>query len=127
MFRNNVQVLTMAHAMVAHAATRQNQISHHIANADTPGFQRREVQSFQQVWQGIGGDLRQTRSGHLQTDKDRSISSRVIATHQNPNGNSVSIEHEMRLAVEVRQAHDMALAIHKSLSSSIRSTLGRRG
>jgi flagellar basal-body rod protein FlgB len=43
-----------------------------------------------------------------------------------PNGNSVSLEAEMVKAVDVKQQHDMALSIYRSVSEIIRASLGRR-
>jgi flagellar basal-body rod protein FlgB len=43
-----------------------------------------------------------------------------------PNGNTVSLETEMVRAVEVKQQHDMALAVYRTVSDIVRTSLGRR-
>ena len=50
---------------------------------------------------------------------------RLIGGTAAPNGNSVSLEAEMVKAVEVRQQHEMALAIYRSSSNVVRASLGR--
>ena len=44
-----------------------------------------------------------------------------------PDGNTVSLKQEMVKAVEVRQQHDMALAIYRSTAAILRGSLGRAG
>jgi flagellar basal-body rod protein FlgB len=126
MFTNKVEVLNMARAMAAHAAARQGQVARNVANADTPGYRARHLPDFAEVWEGRGQAMRATREGHLGGAGRIAVTAVVDARHQSPNGNSVSLEAEMMAAAEARQTHDWALAIHRTLSGSIRSTLGRR-
>ncbi|MDP2086936.1 MAG: FlgB family protein [Gemmobacter sp.] len=126
MFTNKVEVLSMAAAMAAHAAARQNVIARNVANADTPGFRARRLPDFAEVWQAQGQTLRGTRAGHLSVSRQREIQSTPDSRNLSPNGNSVSLETEMVAAAEARQAHDFALAIRRTLSGAIRTALGRR-
>lgn len=126
MFTNKVEVLTMARAMAAHAAARQGAIAQNVANADTPGYRARHLPDFAEVWASRGETLRATRSGHLSAPNQVTMRAVSDSGHLSPNGNSVSLEAEMVAAAEARQAHDFALAIHRTLSGAVRSTLGRR-
>lgn len=126
MFTNKVEVLNMARAMAAHAAARQVQIARNVANADTPGYQARHMPAFAEVWEGRGQALRATRPGHIGVGAQLRVAAAVDAENLSPNGNSVSVEAEMMAAAQVRQEHDWALAIHRTLSGSIRAALGRR-
>ncbi len=122
MFQNNVEVLNMARAMAAHAAARQGVIARNVANADTPGYRAVDLPSFAETWRsGARGMPASARAG---TGEVRSQGGTQAGT-MSPNGNSVSLEAEMVKAAEARQAHDMALAIYKSLSGAIRTSLGR--
>jgi flagellar basal-body rod protein FlgB len=47
------------------------------------------------------------------------------AHREAPNGNTVSLEAEMVRMAEIRQAHDMALAVQRSVSGITRAALGR--
>lgn len=126
MFTNKVEVLAMTRAMAAHAAARQGVIAQNVANADTPGYRARHLPEFADVWAGRGQTLRATRAAHLSGANRVTMQPIVDQRNASPNGNSVSLESEMVAAVEARQAHDFALAIHRTLSGAIRSTLGRR-
>jgi flagellar basal-body rod protein FlgB len=127
MLENKVTVLNTARAMAAHAATRQGLISQNVANADTPGYRPRDLPSFGEAFRNLdAAPLRQKRPGHLAgRDGGGTMRPVVIPGVTSPNGNGVSIEREMMRAAEVRQAHDMALAIRASLSGAIRTALGR--
>jgi flagellar basal-body rod protein FlgB len=126
MFTNKVEVLNMARAMAAHAAARQVQIARNVANADTPGYRARQLPAFAEVWEGRGQAMRATRAGHAGFGSQTRLTAEAVATNLSPNGNSVSVEAEMLAAAQVRQEHDWALAIHRTLSGSIRAALGRR-
>ena len=124
-----LEITAMAQAMASHAGARLGAISQNMANADTPGYKARDVADFSTVWQAgqKGGGMRATREGHLGSTA-QSLTPEIIASHgaSSPNGNSVSLESEMVKAVEVRQQHDMALAIYRNTSDIIRASLGRR-
>lgn len=126
MFTNKVEVLNMARAMAAHAAARQGQVARNVANGDTPGYRARQLPDFAEVWESRGQTMRATRQGHLGGVGRIAVDAVIDSRNQSPNGNSVSLEAEMVAAAEARQAHDWALAISRTLSGSIRSTLGRR-
>jgi flagellar basal-body rod protein FlgB len=129
MLENKVTVLNMARAMAAHAATRQGLVAANVANADTPGYRPRDLPSFAETMRGRAADdlaLRRTRPGHLPSRETAgAFRSVVVRGVTSPNGNSVSIEAEMMRAAEVRQAHDLALAIRSALSGAVRTALGR--
>lgn len=120
-------VLRTANDMAAHAAARQGVLAANIANADTPGFRRRDLQPFAEVFAratpasgGAGLRIGHVMSGSLQARVLQDASAPV-----SPNGNSVSIEREMLRSAEARQQHDMALTVFRSLSGILRSALGR--
>ncbi len=126
MFVNKVEALNMARAMAAHAAAQQGVTARNVANADTPGYRARRLPGFAEVWEGGGQPLRTTRAGHLDPPGRRHVVAAEDPANRNPNGNSVSLEAEMVQAADARQQHELALAIHGTLSGAIRATLGRR-
>lgn len=126
MFTNKVEVLQMARAMAAHAAARQSVIAANVANADTPGYRARHLPGFAEVWEAQHMPMVATRPQHLTGGNLQAVDAIADSAHLSPNGNSVSLEAEMVAAAEARQAHDFALAIHRTLSGAIRATLGRR-
>ncbi|MCU0800328.1 MAG: FlgB family protein [Rhodobacteraceae bacterium] len=125
-----LEITAMAQAMAAHAGNRLGVIARNVANADTPGFRRQDIADFDQVWREGGAEgLRSTRPGHIGAAAPAmgGLAAQTVRGHGSPNGNTVSVEAEMRHAVEARQQHEMALAIYRGTSEVIRASLGRRG
>ncbi len=122
-----LEIVRMAQTMAAHAGARQAEIARNIANADTPGYRARDMRPFNEVYERGASGLRATRPGHLGavTAASAEAEERLIGGTAAPNGNSVSLEAEMVKAVEVRQQHEMALAIYRSSSNVVRASLGR--
>ncbi len=121
-----LDVTRMAQALAAHAGARQGVIAQNIAQADTPGYRAQDVPKFAETYREDGA-LRATRAGHIGGGVSVADPvARDVAGSASPNGNTVSLEAEMVKAVDVKQQHDMALAIYRSVSDVMRASLGRR-
>lgn len=125
-----LQFFRLAHAMAAHAGTRQAVVAENIANADTPGYKPRDVVPFADLVasDSQGLSTKATRTGHLHGSMSPSapvIAEREAGGESNPNGNGVSLEEEMLNAVSVKRQHDRALAIYRSGLNILRTSLGR--
>jgi len=121
-------VLQTAHDMAAHAAARQGVLAGNVANADTPGYKRRDLQPFAEVFARAAAapmKLQAPRAGHVATGGLQAAIREDTAAPRAPNGNSVALETEMMRSVEARHQHDLALTIFRSLSGILRSSLGR--
>jgi flagellar basal-body rod protein FlgB len=125
---SDLNVFKTAYAMATHAGQRQAVIARNMANADTPGYQPRDLETFQSAFEKTGhiASMTTTRSGHL----NGASAAQPWAEHMadpsgDPNGNGVSLEEEMLKAVEVKRQHDRALAIYRSSINVLRSSLGR--
>jgi flagellar basal-body rod protein FlgB len=122
-----LELTRMAQALSAHAGQRLGLIARNVANADTPGYRAVDLPDFARAYQDYGGSgMRATRPAHFggQTAGPDPVARHSI-TAANPNGNTVSLETEMVTSAEVRQSHQMALAIYRSTSDIIRTSLGR--
>ena len=124
-----LEVTRMAQALAAHAGARQGVIAQNIAQADTPGYRARDLTPFVDTYRaGNQPDaLFATRPGHIRFE---AVAGEAVVRQMpgaaSPNGNTVSLETEMVKAVDVKQQHDMALSIYRSVSEIIRASLGRR-
>lgn len=124
-----LEIFRMADALAIHSGARQAEIAANVANADTPGYRAGDLTPFSEVYEtGEGGNgLRVSRSGHFGDGlADHAEITRVITGDSaSPNGNTVSLEAEMVRAVEVRHAHETALAVYESARNILRTSLGR--
>ncbi|GGH39534.1 flagellar basal-body rod protein FlgB [Cribrihabitans marinus] len=123
----DLTVFKTAHAMATHAGTRQAVIARNMANADTPGYRARDIPSFAETLAQSGGQMpmRTTRAGHGRAAPGAHPAEFTRDAPADPNGNSVSVEEEVLMAVEVKRQHDRAIAIYKSSLTLLRSSLGR--
>lgn len=126
----NLKIFRISHALASHAGTRQAVIAQNIAQADTPGYRALDVQPFSDfLRQGDSNTLRATRPRHLNAalhNTSPHIREAPTSGNSSPNGNTVSLEEQMLEAVDVKRAHDRALAIYKSGLGILRTSLGRR-
>lgn len=122
-----LEITRMAHALAAHAMARQGAIAQNMAHADTPGYRARDLGPFAETYAAQDGlALRATRPGHLAPAATTATAAlRDTGDTPAPNGNSVSLEAEMIRAADTRHQHDLALAVYKSTSSLLRTSLGR--
>jgi flagellar basal-body rod protein FlgB len=103
-------------------------VARNVANADTPGYRARDLESFADIYRGGSDmDLRRTRGAHLDPARTAEPAARIVDAggEAAPNGNTVSLETEMIRSVEVKRGHDMALAVYRTSLDLWRSSLGR--
>ncbi len=124
----DLNVFKTAYAMATHAGQRQAVVARNMANADTPGYQPRDIEAFKTAFENSGREVAMTatRQGHLHGGTGPQLWPEFeVDPSGDPNGNGVSIEEEMLKAVEVRRQHNGALAIYKSSINVLRTSLGR--
>ncbi len=121
------EVMRMAQGMARHAAARQVVIAENIAQANTPGYQARDLPDFGTHYAQRSG-LKATHPRHIDSSATP-LGARALldpsAPFVSPNGNTVSLEREMIRSAHNRQAHDMALSIYGSARTILRTSLGR--
>lgn len=118
----SLEVLRMAQAYATHASTRQQAIAQNVANADTPGYQARDAISFDDYFRRVADDR---ATGRLRRGPGAFIRTDAAPASRAPNGNTVSVPHEMMRGVETRQQHEMALGIYSMARDLLRSSIGR--
>lgn len=123
---DSLDISKMANALAAHSGARLGVIAENVANADTPGFKARDLPDFETVWQEAG-NMKSTRPGHFGAAQDQPQALPVPGNGAaSPDGNTVSLQAEMLRAAQVRQDHEMALAVYKNAGDIQRAALGRR-
>ena len=109
-----LELTRMAQALAAHSGARLGLLGQNIAHADTPGYRARDMPDFSEVYAAGRGERAAARPERLRGAAD-------------PNGNTVRLDDQMLRMAEVRQNHEMALAIYRSTSGVVRAALGRGG
>ncbi|MBD1206443.1 MAG: flagellar basal body rod protein FlgB [Rhodobacteraceae bacterium] len=106
-----LELTRMSQGLAAHSGARLGVLARNVAHADTPGYRAMDLPRFAEVY----------RAGASATGAE------PLRLPMEPNGNSVSLDDQMRRMADVRRAHEMALAVYRSTSSVVRMALGRGG
>ena len=120
MSAGDVALFSLADRRLAWLDQRQGLISQNIANADTPGWQERDLQPFAATLAaagGLGGELAATRTNPLHlaaTGDPPAASKRVKPTERAPDGNSVPLEDEMVKLADTGSDHEFVTNIYKT-------------
>jgi flagellar basal-body rod protein FlgB len=128
MFEARGDLLKLTERRMAWLEARQRVLAGNIANADTPGYQPRDVRSFASVLAGAAGPrMATTDSRHLAAPNDRAALARPdrSAPDRAPNGNAVSLDREALKVAETDGAHALAATLHKRYLGLFRTALGR--
>jgi len=116
----NLEILRMAQALASHAGLRQQAVAQNVANADTPGYRARDAVPFDHFLQATD------RARNAPPPRpDDLIRPEANPATRSPDGNTVSLEHEMTRAASVRAQHEMALGIYASSRDLLRAAIGR--
>ena len=110
---------------------RQKVLAENIANADTPGFQGRELKQldFHDVLKNSGSvTMASTQSGHMKSggDSNHFPSERRNGFATSPRGNAVVLEEEMMKVAQNQMDHQAATALYARGVGLIKTALGRR-
>ena len=109
---------------------RQTVIAENIANADTPGYQPRDLQSFADVLRDSGMNGLQpvmTHSRHVSTSPSGGMdSARFDDVYETaPSGNEVILEQQLIALNEVSAGHQLGLRLMDRHLGMMRMALGR--
>lgn len=113
-----LELTRMAQALAAHSGARLGLLAQNVAHADTPGYRAQDLPDFAEVYAAGRGER-----GEMRPD----IRPERLRGAADPNGNTVRLDDQMVRMTEVRQSHEMALAIYRSTSGVVRAALGRGG
>ena len=127
----DINILSLASGLAAHAAARQQVIAENTAHADTPGYKARDIADFSTILDSQTGAFaaRTTRPGHIPFGADaRGFDAReqTALGAETPNGNTVSLEDQMMRSAEVRQDHDLAIGVYAKSLEILRTTVTGR-
>lgn len=124
-----LNVFQVSGAMAEHAGRRQAVVATNVANADTPRYEAMKMPSFREVYaKDTFGEMTATRAGHNGAGDNARMRSGAMPSggEPSPNGNTVSVEDEMLMAVEVSREHNRALAIYRHGMTVLRAVVGQR-
>ena len=121
---SGIRIFDLAERRLAWAGRRQEVLAHNIANADTPGWQARDVAPFASQVSRAGLPLR-TDPLH-QAPHAATAASIVRPTGERaPNGNSVALDVELSKVADTESVHALATGLFGKYLALFRTAAGR--
>jgi len=125
-------------AKLNYLSDRQSVLAQNIANADTPGYQARDLRKpdFQKMIAGLSTgpgqvQMMRTSSGHITPQGSAMTSAQEIKASKtdelNPNGNNIAVEEEMAKIAENQGEYQKVISIYAKTVDMFRTAIGRPG
>ncbi|RLJ41195.1 flagellar basal-body rod protein FlgB [Litoreibacter meonggei] len=125
----NIPIMRVAGSMARHATHGQRIVSQNIANADTPSYKAKGFSKFSDSMKSYESDseVRVTRSGHAGSASTDGKPWKIVENNFSlkPNGNTVSIEEQMMISIEMERQHSRALTVYQHSVDLLKMSIGR--
>lgn len=100
-------------------------LAQNVANADTPGWQSRDLPAFDAALTGAGVVPMRTDPQHLAGTSTGFAGARTVAGERAPDGNAVQLDVELTKVAETETAHMLVSELWKKYMGLYRTALGR--
>ena len=120
--------IDLAERRLAWLEARQRVLSQNIANADTPGYQPRDLRPFAALLAGraVAVPMAQTDPAHLRpAGADPRARIDRAAAERSRNGNAVALDEQALKVADTDTAHALATGLHRRYLGLFRTALGR--
>jgi flagellar basal-body rod protein FlgB len=125
-----IGLFDLAEKRLVWTAQRQSVLAANIANANTPGFQARDVQSFESVLSGSGSiEPVRTQSAHMAGTIPTGMAS-LITTPPDAralDGNSVALDQQLTKVADTETTQALVTSIWKEYMGMFNTALGKSG
>lgn len=116
----DLTILAQASAMARHAGLRHKLVAENIANADTPGYKAKALPAFDPK------AVEEAENGSVIAASKLTSPIEMKTRQASPDGNTVTVEEQMAVAVDAQGQHKAALAIYKKTLELLRLSVSHR-
>jgi flagellar basal-body rod protein FlgB len=123
-----IGLFDLAEKRLVWTAQRQSVLAANIANANTPGFQARDVQSFESVLAGSGPvEPARTQPGHMAGTVPTSLASLITdpPDARALDGNSVALDQQLTKVADTETTQALVTSIWKEYMGMFNTALGK--
>ena len=121
----DVGLFQLAERRLAWTDARQRLLAQNVANANTPGWQTRELSPFGSTLGSV--TLAHTNSAHLESAASSQHERTERSRARSPDRNTVSVEDMLSRVADTAAMQELTLNIHKRYASMFRLAYGRQG
>lgn len=116
----DLTLIAQASALARHAGRRHELIAENIANADTPGYKAKTLPAFDPK------AVEEAENGSMIAARKLTAPIELRTNQASPDGNTVTVEEQMTLAVDAQGQHQAALAIYRKSLELLRLSVSHR-
>lgn len=127
---SRIGLFDVAEKRLVWTAQRQSVLAANIANANTPAYQARDIQSFQSVLAGVGSiGPTQTQPGHMSGTTPTGLASLIREPPKTRalDGNTVALDQQLTKVADTETAQTLVTTIWKKYMGMFSMALGRSG
>jgi flagellar basal-body rod protein FlgB len=121
----NIDVFALAERKFTWLDARQKQLSENIANADTPNYKPRDIQSFDSMLHQMEVAPTLTSPMHLAAYRTQIAGSSTLRSETAPDGNAVSLEKEMTKVSQDETQQQLVGNLWKTYMGMFMTALGK--
>jgi flagellar basal-body rod protein FlgB len=121
-----IQLFQIASQQAHWLSVRQTVVAGNLANANTPAYAAKDVESFERVMSTTGNRMAATHPAHLSEDPIRSsVTTAEVrdGVEVQASGNSVTVSDELTKAGEIRRGFELNTGLVKSFHRMMLLTL----
>jgi flagellar basal-body rod protein FlgB len=122
-----IPLFDLAESRLAWLARRQQVLAQNVANADTPGWQDRDLPSFASTLAGAMLSPVRTDPQHLAGTLAATaplLVRRERKAERSPDGNGVALDEQLRRIADTDTAHALVSGLYKSFVGMFRTVTG---
>jgi flagellar basal-body rod protein FlgB len=123
----DIGLFRLAERRLAWVDQRQRVLAQNVANANTPGYQPRDVAPFSASLGAAGADMIRTDPSHLSGSPSTASSIRAKVQGRSPNGNGVSMEEQLGKVADTSSTQELVTNLYRKYQGLFRTALGRNG
>ena len=119
----DIGLFHLAEQRLAWVDRRQRLLAQNVANANTPGWQAKDVEPFERAL--AGPTLQRTSPLHMQAASTDLLAGNPRPAARSPDGNAVSLEDQLMKVADTAGMQELALNLHHRYQSMLRLAMGR--
>ena len=123
----DIGLFQLAERRLAWAGQRQAVLAQNVANANTPGYQPRDVAPFAAALNAASPSLAVTDPGHIQPTASAAGVRHARPRERAPDGNAVSLENQLMKVADTSSTQEMVANLYRKYHGMFRTALGRAG
>ena len=127
MLASTSDILTLAERKLDWLDERTRVLASNVANADTPDYQSRDVRPFSDQLSPFQLSLARTDPGDLSGPADGTSQATREPEEQAPDGNAVSLEHQMKLIADTNAQQQLTTTLYRKYIGLTMTALGVAG